>query len=151
MIVPAASFVHSDVLVQVAGQSLTATLVSAFGALAVHLISMLGLFRLRRSESDIRRPFRTPLYPWLPIFALSAVGAVLAATAWLNIRLAITFIGLLALSVLFARLVQARMAVELTVRPADALHTLERPRGPMLETPAQLSEIASSNNERWRG
>ena len=46
MIVPATSFVYRDVLVQVAGQSLTATLVvlSVFGVLAVHLISMLSLF-----------------------------------------------------------------------------------------------------------
>jgi hypothetical protein len=75
----------------------------------------------------------------------------LAATPWLNIWLAITFIGLLALSVHFARRVQARMAVELTARPADALHTLERPGADAEPIVAQLSEIASSNNERWRG
>lgn len=69
---------------------------------------------LANTLNGFQRPFRTSLYPWLPIVALSAVGAVLAATAWLNIWLAITFIGLLSLSVLFARLVQARMAVGLS-------------------------------------
>jgi hypothetical protein len=69
---------------------------------------------LAKTLNGFQRPFRTPLYPWLPIFALSAVGAVLATTAWLNIWLAITFIGLLALSVLYARIAHARMAVGLS-------------------------------------
>lgn len=56
---------------------------------------------LAKTLNGVQRRFRTPRYLWLPIFALSAVGAVLAATAWLNIWLAITFIGLLTLSVLF--------------------------------------------------
>ena len=47
---------------------------SAFGALTLYVLSISSLFRLRRSEPGLHRPYRTPLYPVLP-----AVAGLLAA------------------------------------------------------------------------
>src|SRR4030095_10683880 len=34
--------------------------------IAVDLMVFVGFFRLRRRQPDLHRPFRVPLYPWLP-------------------------------------------------------------------------------------
>ena len=64
--------IYSDAFVSIAGQSLTASVVtlSAFGALTMYIVSMAALFRLRCSEPDMLRPYRAPLYPFAPAFAL---------------------------------------------------------------------------------
>ncbi len=56
--------IFSDNLVSIAGQSLTASIVtmSVFGALTMYIMSMLSLFKLRRAEPGLDRPFRAPLY-----------------------------------------------------------------------------------------
>jgi ethanolamine permease len=43
---------------------------SVFGAILMYIISMLSLFQLRRTEPNMARPFRAPLYPFFPAFAL---------------------------------------------------------------------------------
>jgi ethanolamine permease len=48
---------------------------ACFGALALYVLSMLALFRLRRDEPELERPFRAPLYPFAPAVAL-VLGAV---------------------------------------------------------------------------
>ncbi len=60
--------IFSDGLVSVAGQTLTATIVtmSVFGAIVMYIVSMASLFRLRRTQPDLPRPFRAPGYPWVP-------------------------------------------------------------------------------------
>lgn len=91
----------SDGAVGIAGQSLTASLVtlSAFGALTMYAISMAALFRLRQIEPDLPRPFRAPLYPVVPAFALALSGGALVTMAWFNRELAIVFAVMLAMLV----------------------------------------------------
>ena len=43
---------------------------SALGALAMYICSMLALIRLRRAEPQMARPFVAPMYPVLPLIAL---------------------------------------------------------------------------------
>jgi ethanolamine permease len=57
---------------------------SAMGAAALYVLSMEALVRLRRSEPDLERPFRAPLFPWLPRLAQLLAAAVLAAMLWQN-------------------------------------------------------------------
>ena len=102
--------IWSDRFISLDGQSLTASIVtmSVFGALVMYIISMASLFRLRRTEPDLERPWRAPLYPWFPGLALGlAVGALLAMI-WFNP----------VLFALFAGVMTASVAVALRRRPA---------------------------------
>lgn len=90
--------IFSDDLVSIAGQSLTASLVtlSAFGALTMYLLSMAALIRLRRTDPLMPRPYRAPLYPMLPLFALCATIVALLAMAWFNPALFAIYLALMA-------------------------------------------------------
>ena len=93
--------IYSDAFVSIAGQSLTASVVtlSAFGALLMYIVSMAALFRLRCSEPDLARPFRAPLYPFAPAFALGMASLALLTMVINNRELAAIFVGLMALMV----------------------------------------------------
>ncbi|TFW26619.1 ethanolamine permease [Duganella callida] len=68
--------IYSDELITFGGQTLTANIVtmSVFGAITMYIVSMLALFKLRRAEPQMARPFRAPCYPLFPAIAL--VGAM---------------------------------------------------------------------------
>lgn len=76
---------------------------SVLGALVMYIISLLSLFRLRKTEPNLARSFRTPFYPIVPLVALllsaicfiaivgynpglSVIFGVLFAGAWLLFR-----------------------------------------------------------------
>jgi APA family basic amino acid/polyamine antiporter len=68
---------------------------------------ILALFRLRRTRPDLERPYRVPLYPWLPSVVLAVYGALLAGIAvslpWV-VAVAVGVLALLAvLGLPFAR------------------------------------------------
>jgi ethanolamine permease len=104
--------IYSDAFVSIAGQSLTASVVtlSAFGALLMYIVSMAALFRLRRSEPDLERPFRAPLYPFAPAFALGMASLALVTMAWNNRELAAIFAGLMVVLVAGSLLLRRRDA-----------------------------------------
>jgi ethanolamine permease len=56
---------------------------SVLGAVVVYLISMASLFRLRRTEPAMERPFRALGYPWVPgvAVALSVIALVAVAAS----------------------------------------------------------------------
>jgi ethanolamine permease len=58
------------------GQSLTANVITlaCFGSISMYVISMLALFRLRKKEPNLKRPYKAVCYPVFPIIAL--IGAV---------------------------------------------------------------------------
>ena len=88
--------IYSDKLVTIAGQPLTASIVtmSALGAIVMYIMSMMSLMRLRRREPNLERPFRTPLYPFFPVIALSIAAISLIAIVYYNPFVAALF-GLL--------------------------------------------------------
>jgi ethanolamine permease len=98
--------IYSDEWVQVGGQSLTANLVtlSVFGAIVLYVMSMLSLFRLRRTEPDRARPFHAVCYPWFPAFALVVALICLSSVIWYNLLLAGIFLGFMGLGWLYFRL-----------------------------------------------
>lgn len=71
---------------------------SALGAVAMYLISMASLFKLRRSEPELERPFRAPLYPLVPGLALVLSALSLVAMVWYNLFLSLLFLGMLGLA-----------------------------------------------------
>ena len=78
--------IWSDNVVHIAGQSLTASVVtlSAMGALLMYIMAMASLFRLRLIEPALPRPFIAPLYPFAPGFALVMASVALAMLVWNN-------------------------------------------------------------------
>jgi ethanolamine permease len=48
----------------------TAILISTFTALVWYVLAVGCLFILRRKEPGLARPYRVPVYPWLPIFVV---------------------------------------------------------------------------------
>ncbi len=88
-------------------------ILSVVGALVMYISSLLSLFRLRRTEPGLRRPFRTPLYPAVPLVALVLSVVCLLAIFWYNTGLSLLFLGLMAGSYgLFRWLILPRSGAE---------------------------------------
>ncbi|PZR38530.1 MAG: ethanolamine permease, partial [Paraburkholderia fungorum] len=101
------------------GQTLTANIVtmSVFGAIVMYIISMLSLFKLRRSDPNMERPFRAPLFPFFPAFALVAAVICLATMVYFNFLVAIVFAIFLALGYVYFLLTRHQREAA----PSDAL------------------------------
>jgi ethanolamine permease len=67
---------------------------SVLGALVMYIVSLLSLFALRRQEPTLERPFRTPLYPTVPIISLILGVGCLIAIIYFNPWLSLLFAGL---------------------------------------------------------
>ncbi len=91
--------IYSDRVITIAGQPLTASIVtlSALGAIVMYIVSLAGVFRLRRREPHLNRPFRTPLFPIFPSLALLLALVSLVAIVYYNPQLAVIFVALGAL------------------------------------------------------
>jgi ethanolamine permease len=71
--------------------------ISVFGALTLYSVSMVAMLRLRRTEPDLHRPFKTPFYPTAPIAALIISTTSLVALIIFNPTLAIIYFALIGL------------------------------------------------------
>lgn len=89
--------IFSDSLITISGMPLTACIVtmSVFGAIVMYITSMAALFKLRRSEPKLIRPFRAPLYPLAPAFALGMAVLCPVAMVWYNLLLALIFAAMM--------------------------------------------------------
>jgi ethanolamine permease len=117
--------IYSDKLVTIAGQPLTASIVtmSALGAIVMYIMSLLSLMRLRRREPQLERPFRAPLYPFFALTALTIAVISLIAIIYYNPIVAALFVLLGA-----AGAVLSRPRSALATR-GDADPLLHRPAG----------------------
>lgn len=98
--------IYSDSWISIGGQPLTANIVtmSVLGALVMYIVSMLALFKLRKVEPDLPRPFRARLYPFAPIWTLLCAGICIASLAYYNRLIATLFVALLLAGYLGLRL-----------------------------------------------
>ena len=98
--------IFSDSLIVIGGLPLTANIVtmSVFGAIVMYIISMAALFKLRKSEPKLERPFMAPLFPFAPALALGLAILCLAAMIYYNQLLALIFGGLMLLGYGYFRL-----------------------------------------------
>jgi len=98
--------IYSDSWIQFGGQPLTANIVtmSVLGALVMYIVSMLALFRLRKTEPEMKRPFRARLYPFAPIWTLICAGVCIASLVYYNRLIALLFVALLTVGYLGLRL-----------------------------------------------
>jgi ethanolamine permease len=67
----------------------------------MYIVSMLSLFKLRRTVPDMERPFRAPLFPFFPAFALIAALICLATMVYFNFLVAVVFAIFLALGYVY--------------------------------------------------
>ncbi len=90
--------IYSDELIKIGGQTLTANIVtmSVFGAILMYILSLLSLFKLRRDEPEMARPFRAPMFPWFPGFALAGALVCMATMIYYNTLIFGIFVGFLA-------------------------------------------------------
>lgn len=95
--------IYSDQLIQFGGQTLTANIVtmSVFGAILMYILSMLSLFKLRRSEPGMVRPFRAPLYPVFPAIALCGALVCMATMVYYNPLIFGVFVAMLAVGYVY--------------------------------------------------
>jgi ethanolamine permease len=102
--------IFSDRWISFGGQTLTANIVtmSVFGAIVMYIVSMAGLLVLRAREPGLPRPFRAPLYPWFPGFALIAAVVCLVTMVYYNRLIAGLFVALGALGWGYFRLTRRR-------------------------------------------
>jgi ethanolamine permease len=91
--------IYSDTVIGFGGQSLTASIVtmSILGALVMYVISMLSLFRLRRLEPGLARPFKAFGHPYVPAIALLLAITSLAALVYYNRLMSEGFLALFGL------------------------------------------------------
>jgi ethanolamine permease len=82
-------------IVLITGKTGDIILVTVFGALTLYILSSAALLKLRRSEPDLPRPYRTPLYPFTPVVALVLSLVCVVAMAWTHPWLFLIYLGLL--------------------------------------------------------
>src|SRR5690606_13375582 len=68
-------------------------ILSALGAVILYMISMISLFKLRRSNPNLERPFKAPMYPVFPIIALVISSLCLIAIVYYNLLLSGLFLA----------------------------------------------------------
>ncbi len=114
--------IYSDQLLTLGGQTLTANIVtmSVFGAILMYILSMLSLFKLRRTEAGLARPFRAPLYPYFPAFALFGAVICMATMIYYNLLIFGIFVVFLALGYAYFLLTGRRRADAMYVAPEAA-------------------------------
>ena len=111
--------IYSDGLINLGGMTLTAAMITmaVFGAIVMYIMSMLSLFKLRKSEPLLERTFRAPGYPIVPAIALILALVCLAAMIWFNGTIALLFLGLMSIGMVYFLLTGAQRGAV----PADAL------------------------------
>ena len=112
--------IFSDQLVQIGGQPLTANIVtmSVFGAIVLYVISMASLFKLRRSEPHLERPFSAPVFPLFPAFALGSAVVCLLTMIYFNALMAGLFVALMAIGYVYFRATSGRRRAALAAQHA---------------------------------
>src|SRR5262249_4417900 len=91
--------IFSDEAVKYNNNSLTANIVtmSVFGAIVMYIVSMAALFKLRRADPLLERPYRVPCYPLFPAIALGLALLALAAMIYYNAVLFGVFVAIIGL------------------------------------------------------
>ena len=75
---------------------------ACFGALTLYAMSMLSLLKLRQSQPDLERPYRAPLYPILPLIALTLAIICLLAVTYYNPIIACIYATLMGIGYVLA-------------------------------------------------
>ncbi len=89
--------IFSDNWIHLQGMTLTAAMITlaVFGAIVMYIMSMLSLFKLRRSQPEMPRSFMAPGYPLVPGIALVLAIICLVSMVWFNPVIALLFVAIM--------------------------------------------------------
>jgi len=95
--------IFSDSWINLQGMTLTAAMITmaVFGAIVMYIMSMLSLFRLRRTAPGLDRSFHAPGYPIVPGIALVLAVVCLVAMIWFNALIFSVFSALMLMGYLW--------------------------------------------------
>lgn len=95
--------IFSDSWINLQGMTLTAAMITmaVFGAIVMYIMSMLSLFRLRRTAPGLDRSFHAPGYPIVPGIALVLAVVCLVAMIWFNALIFSVFSALMLVAYLW--------------------------------------------------
>lgn len=95
--------IFSDNIIQIQGMTLTAAIVTmaCFGALLMYMMSMLSLFKLRKTAPELERSFLAPGYPIIPAIALIIATVCFISMFYFNFEIGKIFIGFLVVSYIY--------------------------------------------------
>ncbi|MDI9357412.1 MAG: amino acid permease [Phycisphaerales bacterium] len=79
------------IVIIISGTTETIIILSVLGALVLYFFSVLALIRLRITEPNLKRPFKVPFYPYLPIIVLILIGGSIVKIVLLNAYLSILY------------------------------------------------------------
>jgi len=82
----------------VTGRTTDIILIAVFGALTLYILSSAAVIRLRTTEPDLVRPYRTPLYPFTPAIALALAVVCIGAMVWSYPWIALVYAVIIAVS-----------------------------------------------------
>jgi ethanolamine permease len=82
----------------VSGKTSDIITLSVFGALALYIISMFALLKLRKSEPDLERPYRAPGFPYIPYLALGLALGCFVAVFYYNLTIGMIFLAIVGLA-----------------------------------------------------
>jgi len=88
----------------------------ALGYSVTAIMVALALIRLRKTEPNLYRPFKVPLYPYLPIIAIAALLFMIITMSWEALVLGITFGGVGLLLLFVSRRIKKTQKREETVQ-----------------------------------
>lgn len=100
------------IAILLSGKTAEMIVLAAFGALTIYIMALISQLVLRHIQPGLERPFRTPLYPYVPLTALAIAVFSLGAMAYFNGALFVIYIALLALGSVYFYLVHLRRRVE---------------------------------------
>jgi len=86
------------ILALLSGKTAEIITLSVFGALTLYVMAMLALIKLRRTEPDLHRPFRVPVYPLFPMLVLIIALLSLIALLIYNGKIGVVYLSILVLS-----------------------------------------------------
>jgi len=96
------------IAILLSGKTSEMIVLAAFGALTIYILALLSQLILRQTQPDLPRPFRTPLYPYVPMTALALAIISLCAMVYFNGALFVIYVALLAAGSIYFYLVGLR-------------------------------------------
>jgi ethanolamine permease len=126
-------------------------LISTLAALIWYILAMVCLFRLRKKEPDLFRPYRVPVYPLLPFFVAALAGLAAYTYAQTNVNVLIPTAIAYAVAMGWYFLIGHKQVLpvapeEVTARIAEQLTKTDVV---VIETPAKPTTPVGQAEHHW--